>query len=141
MHLVNLFLAALAAPLGAQGFVVQHRTPLVASSRRVGSMTPTMCVPKEVAAAILVAGAGYILTQGVPPAKAADMVRMNGSPTVCITREVDGAPQLDGLGFVRALEAKSVLSHESFPRCVPRVSVAERSTCACRRSFWPELEE
>lgn len=31
-----------------------------------------------------------------------------------ITREADGAPQLDGLGLVRALEAKSVLSHESF---------------------------
>ncbi|CAB1111250.1 unnamed protein product [Ectocarpus sp. CCAP 1310/34] len=86
MRLVNLFLAPLAAPLGAQGFVVQHRTPLVASSPRVGSIAPTMCVPKEVAAAIVVAGAGYILTQGVPPAKAADMVPMSGSATASHAR-------------------------------------------------------
>lgn len=89
MRLIQLFLAALAALHCAHGFVV-HRTSIAAGWTQPSSVargsraaTTTMCVPKEVAAAILVAGAGYLFTQGVPPAKAADMISMSSTPTTC----------------------------------------------------------
>lgn len=85
MRLIQLLLAAaLVVPYCAHGFVLQHRavsSVASSSSRRASSpVGPTMCVPKEVAGAILVIGAGYLLTQGVPPAKAADMMSLSGSP-------------------------------------------------------------
>lgn len=92
MRLISLFLAALAAAQCAHSFVVQ-RTPITVRTptsvaRRV-AMGPTMCVPKEVAAAILVVGAGFLLTQGVPPAKAEDMLSTSSSPTI---RECESNP-------------------------------------------------
>lgn len=81
MRLISLLLAALAAAQCAHSFVVQ-RAPIAGRMPTSVRRTPTMCVPKEVAAAILVVGAGFLLTQGVPPAKAEDMLATGSGPTI-----------------------------------------------------------
>eukprot|EP00752_Nemacystus_decipiens_P008515 g7604.t1 len=79
-----------------------HTRPLPAA---VG---PTMCVPKEVAAAILVVGAGFLLTQGVAPAKAEGILSTGGSSTIGIMREASGTTQLAGdLELAQYLQAKT----------------------------------
>lgn len=88
MRVIQLSLAVLAALQCSHGFVLRQ-TPITGRSTSVArggsraATSPTMCVPKEVAAAILVAGAGYLITQGVPPAKADDIVSMGSAPTTC----------------------------------------------------------
>lgn len=89
MRVIQLFLAALAALQCSHGFVLRQ-TPISARTSSVArggssraATTPVMCVPKEVAAAIIIAGAGYLITQGVAPAKAEDIVSMGSAPTTC----------------------------------------------------------
>eukprot|EP00903_Cladosiphon_okamuranus_P006470 g6330.t1 len=98
------------SPECAQGFVVQ-RAPMDVRTRRATALGPSMCVPKEVAAVMLVVGAGFLLTQGVPPVKAEGILSMDSSPSTGIMREVGGSTQQVGdLELAKFLQTRAPAS-------------------------------
>jgi len=120
MRFVQLLFAVLAGAQCAHSFVV--RTPIVAAPSPAArqAVGPTMCVPKEAAVVILAVGAGFLLTQGVPPAKA-DMLSMGDSPATGASLAHDCSFNL----YINLVTEQKVYSSRQLVRA--RVSLNSRS--------------